>query len=157
TMSPGASGPMAAMVGPTAFIMAPRCTGTCSAWATSCAWASKMAHEASMRSLMFGENEVIFRTVPISWAVASRALRSTSSVTGSNVLMIQLHNQATLRLHGSDITGIQGDGGRDFLDDGRPCNDVAREQGFAAPDGRLDVLPAAELIEPFEIDLAFAG
>ena len=36
-----------------------------------------------MRSLMFGENEVRFRTAPISSAIASSALRKTSSVTGS--------------------------------------------------------------------------
>ncbi len=38
-----------------------------------------------MRSLMLGENEVSFKTAPISCAVASSALRKTSSVTGSNV------------------------------------------------------------------------
>jgi hypothetical protein len=84
TTSPGSSVPTAAMVGPTAFSMDPRWIGTCSAWAISCAAASKMAHEASMRSLMLGENEVSLSTAPISCAVASSALRSTSSVTGSN-------------------------------------------------------------------------
>ena len=84
TTSPGSSRPTTAMVGPTAFSIEPRCTGTCSAWATSWALASKMAQDASMRSLMLGEKDVSFSTPPISWAVASSALRSTSSVIGSN-------------------------------------------------------------------------
>src|SRR5437764_6016928 len=52
----------------------------------SCAFASNTAQEASMRSLIFGENEVRLSTAPISSAVDSSALRSTSSVTGSTVL-----------------------------------------------------------------------
>src|SRR6202035_959873 len=45
--------------------------------------ASKIAQEASIRSLMFGENEVRFNTAPISSAIDSSALRNTSRVIGS--------------------------------------------------------------------------
>src|SRR5258708_23132144 len=51
-------------------------TGTCSAWAISCADASKIEQDASMRSLILGEKEVSLSTAPISSATDSSALRS---------------------------------------------------------------------------------
>src|SRR4051812_25712947 len=86
TTSHSSIAPTASTVARTARSIEPRCTGTCSACATSCASASKIAQEASIRSLMFGENEVRFSTAPISSAIDSSALRSTSSVIGSIVL-----------------------------------------------------------------------
>src|SRR4051795_315198 len=86
TTSPSSIAPTALTVARTARSIEPRCTGTCSAWATSCASASKIAQDASIRSLMFGENEVRFSTAPISSAIDSSALRRTSSVIGSTVL-----------------------------------------------------------------------
>ena len=83
TMSPSSTRPAAAIVASTERSIEPRCTGTCSACATSCAASSKIAQEASIRSLMFGENEVRFSTAPISSAIDSNALRSTSRVTAS--------------------------------------------------------------------------
>src|SRR5579863_8694725 len=83
TTSPSSTMPTAATVACTARNIDPRCTGTCSACATSCAAASKIAQEASIRSLMLGENEVRFNTAPISSATDSSALRKTSSVIGS--------------------------------------------------------------------------
>src|SRR5580704_892920 len=83
TTSPSSTAPTAATVASTERSIEPRCTGTCSAWATSCARASKIAQEASIRSLMLGENEVRFKTAPISSAIDSSALRNTSRVIGS--------------------------------------------------------------------------
>src|SRR5258708_2780633 len=86
TTSPSSTFPAAATVASTERSIEPRCTGTCSACATSCASASKIAHDASMRSLMFGENDVRFSTAPISSAIDSSPLRNTSRVIGSTVL-----------------------------------------------------------------------
>ena len=56
-----------------------------------------------MRSLMLGEKEVSFSTAPISWAVASSALRSTSSVIGSNARCGSRHDGALHQQHAAGM------------------------------------------------------
>ena len=99
------------------------------------ALASKMAHEASMRSLMLGENEVNFSTPPISCAVASSALRSTSSAIGSNALLGSswpaLHDQRAVGMDAGAIAGIKDRGCGYFFDHRRALDHVVSEQLLA--------------------------
>ena len=94
-----------------------------------------------MRSLMLGENEVSFSTPPISCAVASSALRSTSSVIGSNVCVggrgsssPALHQQRAVGVNAGAIAGIEHRGRRQLLDHGRSFDDVVGEQPGAVED-----------------------
>src|SRR5438874_2782167 len=150
TTSPWSRPPAAATVFSTERSIEPRCTGTCSACATSCALASNTAQEASMRSLILGENEVRFKTAPISSAVASSALRRTSSVTGSTVL-----RRVRSRAGASFIIGsrCQGSAARDraagdaAIDDELGAGDVIRGVGSEKQDAVGDVLRLANAAE----------
>src|SRR5438874_485432 len=150
TTSPWSRPPAAATVFSTERSIEPRCTGTCSACATSCALASNTAQEASMRSLILGENEVRFKTAPISSAVASSALRRTSSVTGSTVL-----RRVRSRAGASFIIGsrCQGSAARDraagdaAIDDELGAGDVARCVRGEEQDAVGDVLRLADPAE----------
>src|SRR4051794_1801100 len=150
TTSPSSTAPTAAIVASTERSIEPRCTGTCSACATSCALASNTAQEASMRSLMFGENEVRFSTAPISSAVASSALRSTSSVTGSTVLRWVRSRAGTSFILGPRC---QGSASRDCaagdaaIDDELGAGDVARRVGGEEQNAVGDVLRLADPAE----------
>src|SRR5438309_620260 len=132
TTSPSSTAPTAATVASTERSIEPRCTGTCSAWATSCAWASKIAQEASIRSLMFGENEVRLRTAPISSAIDSSALRNTSRVIGSTALRRVTPGAATSFILGPRCQGsAAGDraAGDAAVDDQLGAGDVMRGVG----------------------------
>src|SRR2546427_7211956 len=59
----------------------------CSAWATSCPVALKMAHEKSLLSLMFGEKLDLRRTTPISSAIEMREFLRISNNIGSRFSM----------------------------------------------------------------------
>ena len=63
--------------------MAPRCTGTCGALATSPPVASKMAQEKSSLSLIFTERLVFCSTAPVCSAMLMNRLLKSSSITGS--------------------------------------------------------------------------
>src|SRR5437763_5895372 len=150
TTSPSSRPPAAATVFSTERSIEPRCTGTCSACATSCALASNTAQEASMRSLMFGEKEVRFRTAPISSAVASSALRKTSSVTGSMVLRRARPPAGASFILGSRCQGAAtGDraAGNAAIDDELGAGDVARRIGGEEQDTVGDVLRLANAAE----------
>src|SRR5256885_12455476 len=150
TTSPSSRPPAAATVFSTERSIEPRCTGTCSACATSCALASNTAQEASMRSLMLGENEVRFRTAPISSAVASSALRSTSSVTGSMVLRRARPPAGASFILGSRCQGAAaGDraAGNAAIDDELGAGDVIRGVGSEKQDAVGDVLRLANPAE----------
>src|SRR5437763_5418654 len=150
TTSPSSRPPAAATVFSTERSIEPRCTGTCSACATSCALASNTAQEASMRSLMLGENEVRFRTAPISSAVASSALRKTSSVTGSIVLRRARPGAGVSFILGSRCQGAAaGDraAGNAAIDDELGAGDVIRGVGGEEQDAVGDVLRLADAAE----------
>src|SRR5438874_199914 len=150
TTSPSSRPPAAATVFSTERSIEPRCTGTCSACATSCALASNTAQEASMRSLMLGENEVRFRTAPISSAVASGALRSTSSVTGSMVLRRARPPAGASFILGSRCQGAAaGDraAGNAAIDDELCAGDVIRRVRAEKQDTVGDVLRLANAAE----------
>src|SRR5438270_3295654 len=150
TTSPSSRPPAAATVFSTERSIEPRCTGTCSACATSCALASNTAQEASMRSLMFGENEVRFRTAPISSAVASSALRKTSSVTGSIVLRRARPPAGASFILGSRCQGAAaGDraAGDAAIDDELGAGDIARCVRGEKQDAVGDVLRLANAAE----------
>src|SRR5216684_6514221 len=142
TTSPASTRPTAAIVASTERSIEPRWTGTCSACATSCAAWSKIAQEASIRSLMLGENEVRFSTAPISSAIDSSALRNTSSVTGSIVLrrtmsfMRRTHRE---RPGAGDLAA-----GDRAIDDQLGAGDVARCVGGEKQDAVGDVLRLAD-------------
>src|SRR5437764_1301965 len=149
TTSPSSRPPAAATVFSTERSIEPRCTGTCSAWATSCACASNTAQEASMRSLIFGEKEVRFRTAPISSAVASSALRRTSSVTGSTVLR-RVTPAGTSFIVGSRCQGAAArdrTAGNAAIDDELGAGDVIRGVGGEEQDAVGDVLRLADAAE----------
>src|SRR6266851_5651683 len=142
TTSPSSTRPTAAIVASTERSIEPRCTGTCSACATSCAAPSKIAQEASIRSLMFGEKDVRFSTAPISSAIDSSALRSTSRVTGSMVLrrvtsfMRRTHCE---RPGAGDLAA-----GDPAVNDQLGAGDVARRVGGEEEDAVGDVLRLAD-------------
>src|SRR5713226_441682 len=142
TTSPSSTRPTAAIVASTERSIEPRCTGTCSACATSCAAPSKIAQEASIRSLMFGEKDVRFSTAPISSAIDSSALRSTSRVTGSMVLrrvtsfMRRTHCE---RPGAGDLAA-----GDPAVNDQLGAGDVARRVGGEKQDAIGDVLRLAD-------------
>ena len=99
-----------------------------------------------MRSLMLGENEVSFSTAPISWAVASSALRSTSSVIGSKARAGRRHREHStsstpLACDAGAIARIEHRGRGHLLDHGRALDLVAGEQRLARQHLRLG--PAA--------------
>src|ERR1051326_8132908 len=150
TTSPSSRPPAAATVFSTERSIEPRCTGTCSACATSCACASNTAQEASMRSLMFGEKEVRFRTAPISSAVASSALRSTSSVTGSTVLRRVRPGVGRSFILGSRCQGAAARdraAGDAAIDDELGAGDVIRRVGGEEQDAVRDVLRLPDAAE----------
>src|SRR5947207_6567776 len=150
TTSPSSRPPAAATVFSTERSIEPRCTGTCSACATSCALASNTAQEASMRSWQLGEKEVGFRTAPISSAVASSALRSTSSVTGSTVLRRIRPPAGASFILGSRCQGAAaGDraAGNAAVDDELGAGDVARRIGGEEQDTVCNVLRLANAAE----------
>src|SRR5579862_2595920 len=150
TTSPSSTTPTAATVACTARSIEPRCTGTCSACATSCAAASKIAHEASIRSLMLGENEVRFSTAPISSATDSSALRNTSSVIGSIGKSGVLRRTATSfmrRTHRQGAAARDRAAGDAAVDDQFAAGDVARRIGGEKEDAVGDVLRLADPAE----------
>ena len=84
TTSPGFSeAPRSRSTVRTLSPMAPRCTGTCGALATSPPVASKMAQEKSSRSLMLTDSEVFCSTAPVCSATLMNRLLNSSSSTGS--------------------------------------------------------------------------
>src|SRR6266567_3992746 len=146
TTSPSSTRPTAAIVASTERSIEPRCTGTCSACATSWADASKIAQEASIRSLMLGENEVRFSTAPISSAIDSSALRNTSSVTGSTkgfgvLRRIESFMRRTHRERPAPRDLAAGDAA---VDDQLGAGDVARCVGGEKKDAVGDVLRLAD-------------
>src|SRR5713101_5773570 len=71
----------------TEYGIAPRWTGMCSAWATSCPDALKRAQEKSLLSLMLGEKLDFRRTTPISSAIEMSEFLRISNDTGSRFSM----------------------------------------------------------------------
>src|SRR5207249_814174 len=84
----------------TEYGIAPRWTGMCSAWATSCPVAVKMAQEKSLLSLMLGEKPDLRRMTPISSAIEMREFLRISNDTGSRFSMAGLVSRiASLSLY----------------------------------------------------------
>src|SRR6267143_5504949 len=85
--------------------MAPRWTGMCSAWATSCPDALKRAQEKSLLSLMLGEKLDLRRTTPISSAIEMREFLRISNDTGSSfaIAMVLVSRVASLSLYGGSL------------------------------------------------------
>src|SRR5271170_7922537 len=147
TTSPSSTAPAAAIVASTERSIDPRCTGTCSACATSCAALSKIAQEASIRSLMLGENAVRFRTAPISSAIDSNALRRTSSVIGSIRGALRSGTSFMSRTHGERADAGDLAAGDAAVDNEFGAGDVARRVGRKKQDAVGDVLRFADPAE----------
>jgi hypothetical protein len=62
-----------------------RCTGRCSAWATISPLPSNNAHEKSLLSFIFVENEDLHNTTPISSHIAENRLLNISRLMGLNI------------------------------------------------------------------------